>query len=71
MVVSDGDRARRFITNLDRWSIYALICTASESQALGLRDAIYKHLAFENFIGVTFPVRVVVQSLSLDANKAV
>jgi hypothetical protein len=30
--------------------------TASESQAMGLREAIYKHLAFENFMGVTFPV---------------
>jgi hypothetical protein len=60
---------RRFITNLDRWSILALIGTASESQALGLRDAIYKHLAFENFIGVTFPVRRLVQIQPQGANK--
>ena len=28
----------------------------AEEPAFALRDAIYKHLAFENFIGVTFPV---------------
>ena len=47
----------RFITDLDRWSIYALVGTASSSQAFGLRSAIYRHLAFENFIGATFHVR--------------
>ena len=31
------------------------MATASESQTPGLRSAIHEHLAFENFIGVTFP----------------
>jgi hypothetical protein len=47
---------RRFVTDLDRWSIYALIGTASYYQAFALREALYKHLAFETFIGVTFVV---------------
>ncbi|KAN0112261.1 hypothetical protein V8E51_005212 [Hyaloscypha variabilis] len=51
----DAERRKIFITDLDRWAILALIGTTSEHQALGLRDAIYKHLAFESFIGVTFP----------------
>ncbi|PMD64753.1 uncharacterized protein K444DRAFT_659975 [Hyaloscypha bicolor E] len=51
----DAEQRKIFITNLDRWGILALIGTASESQALGLRDTLYKHLAWENFIGVTFP----------------
>jgi hypothetical protein len=55
VVVCDADN-RRFVTDLDRWSIYALIGTASYYQAFALRDAFYKHLAFENFIGVAFPV---------------
>jgi hypothetical protein len=55
MVVCGAD-SRRFVTDLDRWSIYALISTASYYQAFALRDALYKYLAFENFIGVTFPV---------------
>jgi hypothetical protein len=46
----------RFITDLDRWSVYALIGTASESQASGLRDAFYKYLTFESFIGVRLSV---------------
>ncbi|KAH9210687.1 hypothetical protein DL95DRAFT_465582 [Leptodontidium sp. 2 PMI_412] len=48
-------KRKRFITGLDRWSIYALVTTASDYQTPGLRSAIYGHLAFENFIGVTFP----------------
>lgn len=55
---------RRFITDLDRWSIYALIGTASNYQAFALRDALYKHLAFENFIGVIFPVSLSTLRLS-------
>ncbi|KAE9375126.1 hypothetical protein N431DRAFT_402425 [Stipitochalara longipes BDJ] len=51
----DAERRKIFITDLDRWAILALIGTTSEHQALGLRDAIYKHLAFESFIGVIFP----------------
>lgn len=48
----------RLITDLNRWSIYALIGTASYYQALALREALFKHLAFENFIAVTFPVGI-------------
>ncbi|KAH8752719.1 hypothetical protein F5882DRAFT_385800 [Hyaloscypha sp. PMI_1271] len=51
----DAERRLIFITDLDRWSIYALIGTASYYQAFVLRDALYKHLAFENLIEVTFP----------------
>lgn len=61
----------RFITDLDRWSMYALMGTASVSQALGLRSAIYKHLAFENFIGATFPVcmsNLLIHSLNVVAD---
>jgi hypothetical protein len=45
----------RFITALDRWSIYSLLGTSSDWQAPSLRTAISNHLGFENFIGVTFP----------------
>lgn len=55
--IENADRQLIFITDLDRWSMYALIGTASPRQSPGLRGAIYKHLAFENFIGVTIPSR--------------
>ena len=57
MVVLDAD-SRRFITDLDCWSIYALIATASWHQAGALRAAIYRHLTFEAFVGTTFPVSI-------------
>ena len=50
------DRARRFIADPDPWSILALIGTASYHQAPVLRDALYRHVAFQTFIGVTFTV---------------
>jgi hypothetical protein len=56
VVVCDADGSRRFITDLDGSSIYALIGTASYYQAFALRDALYNHLAFENSIAVTFQV---------------
>jgi hypothetical protein len=51
------DAARRliYITNLDPACIYALAATASWHQALVLRNAIYKHLAFQTSIAVNFP----------------
>lgn len=66
-----ADRNCRFITDLDRWTIYALVGTASRYQAPALRDAIYRHVAFKTFIGVTFAVRTSV-SLNrglVDANN--
>jgi hypothetical protein len=50
------DRARRFIADPDAWSILALIGTASYHQAPILRDALYRHVAFQTFMGVTFAV---------------
>ena len=50
------DRARRFIADPDPWSILALIGTASGNQAPVLRDALYRHVAFQTFMGVTFAV---------------
>jgi hypothetical protein len=51
------DAARRliYITNLDPACIYALAATASWHQAPALRNAIYKHLAFQTSIAVNFP----------------
>jgi hypothetical protein len=46
----------RFITDLDRWSLYALIGTASQSQASALKDAVYNYLTFKSFIGVRLSV---------------
>ncbi|KAH0847219.1 hypothetical protein AYO21_02607 [Fonsecaea monophora] len=43
----DADRRLIFITNLDRYSIYALVRTASTHQATALRGALYHHLEFE------------------------
>ncbi|KAF4629532.1 hypothetical protein G7Y89_g8613 [Cudoniella acicularis] len=51
----DAERRLIFITDLDRWSTYALIGTASYHQLPALRDALYKHVAFESFIGVAPP----------------
>jgi len=51
-----ADRARRFIADLDPWSILALIGTASYHQAPVLRDALYRHVAFQTFMGVSFAV---------------
>jgi hypothetical protein len=52
------DRARRFIADPDPWSILALIGTASGNQAPVLRDALYRHVAFQTFMGVSFAVRM-------------
>lgn len=51
------DAARRliYINNLDPASIHALAVTASHHQAPVLRDAIYKHLAFQTSIAVKIP----------------
>jgi hypothetical protein len=62
VVVFDAD-SRRFVTDLDCWSIYALIGTASWHQAFALRAALYRHLAFENFIGVALSVRIIRKSI--------
>ena len=37
-------------------SIYALVATASHSQAMALRDAIYKHLTFKAYAGLSITV---------------
>lgn len=56
IVTLRADRARRFIADPDPWSILALIGTASYHQVPVLRDALYRHVAFQTFIGVTFTV---------------
>lgn len=53
----DADRRIIFITDLDQWTIRALICTGSIEQAPALRDAIHSHLASKALLGVTFSVR--------------
>ncbi|KAK3333324.1 hypothetical protein B0T19DRAFT_122819 [Cercophora scortea] len=45
-----------YITDLDCWSILAVVATASKNQAAYLRSFIHRHLAFKNFIGVYMPV---------------
>ena len=37
--------------------MHALIGTASSNQASALRDALYRHVARQTFIGVSFAVR--------------
>ncbi|KIX09865.1 uncharacterized protein Z518_00946 [Rhinocladiella mackenziei CBS 650.93] len=48
----DAEQRLVYITDLDRWTIVALIRTASYYQAFPLRDALYKHLSFEPSIGM-------------------
>jgi hypothetical protein len=54
----DAERRLIFITDLDQWTIHALIGTVSLYQAPALRYAFYSHLAFETFMGVTLSVRL-------------
>ncbi|KIW90918.1 uncharacterized protein Z519_08701 [Cladophialophora bantiana CBS 173.52] len=51
---SKASKFIRFITDLDPKSIYALISTVSKTQAAPLRDAIYKHLAFQAHFEASF-----------------
>ncbi len=48
----------RYAVDLDGWLIHALIGTASWTQASTLRDALYRHLTAQLFIGVQFAVRI-------------
>ncbi|OQU98776.1 hypothetical protein CLAIMM_04506 [Cladophialophora immunda] len=50
----DAERRLIFVTDPDGWVIHALIGTASRLQAYALRDILYRHLAAQTFIGVTF-----------------
>lgn len=45
-----------FITDLDSWTIEALVMTASRTQAPVLKNLFYKHLTSKASIGVTVPV---------------
>ncbi|KIX03974.1 uncharacterized protein Z518_07527 [Rhinocladiella mackenziei CBS 650.93] len=51
----DAERRWIFITDLDPWSILALIGTASKNQIPHLQAAIYKHLVFEPSFGFDIP----------------
>ncbi|KAH8734313.1 hypothetical protein BGZ61DRAFT_559927 [Ilyonectria robusta] len=51
----NADRRLIFITDLNRWALMAIISTASINQARALRDSLYRHLAFESFIGAVPP----------------
>ncbi|KAK5231762.1 hypothetical protein LTR47_007165 [Exophiala xenobiotica] len=46
----DIERRKIFIYDLDSWNICALVATASESQAIALRDAFFKYLTFRSSI---------------------
>lgn len=46
----------RFITDLNRWTIMALVTTASIHHARVLRESFYRHLTFKCFIGSLSPV---------------
>ncbi|KAK0704464.1 hypothetical protein B0H67DRAFT_497304 [Lasiosphaeris hirsuta] len=45
--VSVAKRRLVYITNLDPWSTLAVAATASQSQALTLRDFVHKHITFQ------------------------
>jgi len=47
----------RYIADLDCYSLLAIVATAPQVQAQYLRDFVFKHLAFKDFIGVQLPVR--------------
>ncbi|KAI8669666.1 hypothetical protein NCS57_00782300 [Fusarium keratoplasticum] len=51
----NADRRLLFITDLDYWSMMALVSTLSIHQAKALRDSLYRHLAFRGFLGSTYP----------------
>ncbi|KAH7156087.1 hypothetical protein EDB81DRAFT_684310 [Dactylonectria macrodidyma] len=51
----NADRRLLFITDLNRWTMMAIISTASIHQARALRDIFYRHLAFTGFIGAAIP----------------
>ncbi|KAH7136311.1 hypothetical protein EDB81DRAFT_693338 [Dactylonectria macrodidyma] len=51
----DADRRLIFITNLDPWTMMAIIATASIHQVDALGSSFYRHLAFESFIGTHCP----------------
>ncbi|TGJ83842.1 hypothetical protein E0Z10_g4926 [Xylaria hypoxylon] len=51
----DAERRLIYITDLNRYTILALLDTASRQQAYFLRDFICNHLAFAPSIGVTIP----------------
>ncbi|KAI8716026.1 hypothetical protein NCS52_01112100 [Fusarium sp. LHS14.1] len=50
----NADRRLLFITDLNRWSMMALISTASVLQARALRDSLYRYLAFRGFVGSVY-----------------
>lgn len=52
-----ADRRLIFVTNIDKWTISALVATATYHQADALRNALYMHLSSHCFIGVTFSLR--------------
>lgn len=49
----DAERRIIYITDVDKWSVLALIATVSYNQAEPLRKALYQHLASEAYIGMT------------------
>ncbi|KAH7122122.1 hypothetical protein B0J13DRAFT_456477 [Dactylonectria estremocensis] len=51
----NADRRLLFITDLNRWTMMAIISTASIHQARALRDSFHRHLAFTGFIGAAIP----------------
>ncbi|KAM7216548.1 hypothetical protein V8F06_008076 [Rhypophila decipiens] len=53
---TDAERRLIYITDVDRWSILAIIKTASPRQAGYYKDFIYRHLVSEAFLGVRIPI---------------
>ncbi|KAH8662643.1 hypothetical protein BGZ61DRAFT_402356 [Ilyonectria robusta] len=51
----DADRRLIFVTNLDPWTMMAIMATASLHQVGALGTSFYRHLAFESFIGSHCP----------------
>lgn len=49
----DADRRIIYITDLDRWSVLALLSTASIPQIGPLRHVLYRHVAPEAYIGIS------------------
>lgn len=54
----DADRRLTFIIDLDRYTIFALIWTASAHQVLALRKALYNHLNFEASLEMTASINI-------------
>lgn len=48
----DADRRLIYLTDLDRWSVLALLSTASMYQIEPLRHLLYRHLAPEAYVGI-------------------